>query len=171
MFQRATITLAIYLALCLAPTNAQQVNTHRGFWLSFGAGGGWMGDERSATTYFRMGGTPNEWVHFGGQVLHWWQHEDAEHTSVSAVFSVYPLLGARGGLGLFNEFFLKTGFGISAADCYEHDVSGLGLNFGTGIDLQIGGNFFVTPNIDYLVDFYSQSTYTSLLFSLGLSWH
>jgi hypothetical protein len=40
-----------------------------------------------------------------------------------------------------------------------------------GIDLALSRNFFVTPNIDYAVDFFAESTYTSLLFTLGLSWH
>ena len=130
-----------------------------------------MGNERSATTYFRMGGTPNKRVHFGGQVLHWWQDEDIQHTSVTATFAVYPLYRTTGRRSLFQEFFLKSGFGVATAHCHGDDVTGVGLNLGTGFDLRLSRNFFVTPNLDYSIDYFAESTHTSLLFSLGLSWH
>ncbi len=171
MFHRVTVTLVLAMILGVFHTAAQGNSTHKGFWLSFGAGGGWMGSERSAVTYFRMGGTPNNNVHFGGQVLHWWQDEDVQHSSVSAIFSVFPFLRDSGQRSLFQELFLKAGFGVSTAHCHSDDVTGLGLNLGTGFDLRLNGNFFVTPNLDYAVDFFAESTHTSLLFSLGLSWH
>jgi hypothetical protein len=171
MFHRVTVALGLALMLSAAQAAAQADGAHKGFWLSFGAGGGWMGSERSAITYFRMGGTPSSRVHFGGQVLHWWQDEDVQHNSVSAIFSVYPFLRTTGRRSLFQELFVKTGFGVATAHCHGHDVTGLGLNLGTGFDLRLNRNFFVTPNLDYAIDFFSESTYTSLLFSLGLSWH
>ena len=171
MFQRATVTLVWAILLCASQAAAQTDGGHKGFWLSFGAGGGWMGGERSAISYFRMGGTPSSTVHFGGQVLHWWQDEDVQHNSVSAVFSVYPFLKTTGRRSLFQELFVKTGFGVATAHYYGHDVTGVGLDLGTGFDLRLGRNFFVTPNLDYAIDFFAESTDTSLLFSLGLSWH
>ena len=66
---------------------------------------------------------------------------------------------------------MKTGFGVAVAHCYSLDHTGVGLNLGTGFDLRLNRNFFVTPNLDFLVDFFNESTDTSLLFTLGLSWH
>jgi hypothetical protein len=172
MTTRASI-LPLLLAgcLCAPPALAQADDTHKGFWLSFGAGGGWMGDERSATTYFRMGGTPNKRVHFGGQVLHWWQDDDIEHSSVTATFAVYPFYSRTRRPHLLREFFLKSGFGVASAECHGNDEAGIALNLGTGFDLRLNRNFFVTPNLDFSVDFFDDSTHTSFLFSLGLSWH
>ena len=153
------------------PASGQNEGTHKGFWLSFGGGGGWMEGERSASSYFRMGGTPNSKVHFGGQVLHWWQNDDIQHSNVSAIFSVYPFFRRSRRSGKLSELFLKTGFGIAVAHNHWQDQTGIGLDLGTGIDLRLGGNFFVTPNLDFLLDFFNESTDTSFLFTLGLSWH
>ena len=171
MFQRATVWLIFVFVLSAAPAGAQQDDTHKGFWLSFGAGGGWMGNERSAVTYFRMGGTPNKRVLFGGQVLHWWQDEDTQHSSVTATFAIYPMYRTTRRPGLLQELFFKTGFGVATSHSYGDDETGLGLNLGTGFDFRLGKNFFVTPNLDYCIDLFDDTTYTSLLFSLGLSWH
>jgi len=171
MLKKSILMAFVVGALSASPACCQRDETHRGFWMSFGAGGGWMGSERSATTYFRMGGTPTGQVLFGGQVLHWWQDDDIQHTSVTATFSLYPLYRNSRRQSRFREFFLKGGFGIATAHCHGYDTTGLGINLGTGIDLRMGRNFFVTPNLDYLVDFFRESTHTSLLFSLGLSWH
>lgn len=171
MFQRATIALILGVTLSAFQASAQRDDPHKGFWLSFGAGGGWMGDERSAVTYFRMGGTPNKRVLFGGQVLHWWQDEDTQHSSVTATFAIYPAYKTTRQPGLMREFFIKGGFGVATSHRFRDDETGLGLNLGTGFDFRLGKNFFVTPNLDYCIDLFDESTYTSLLFSLGLSWH
>jgi hypothetical protein len=171
ILKNSVLSLLVAGSLCSAPAVAQVNDTHKGLWLSFGAGGGWMGSERSATTYFRMGGTPNSRVLFGGQVLHWWLDENVQHSSVTATFSVYPFYKTRGRRSLFQELFVKTGFGVATADCHGHDLTGVALNLGTGFDLRLNRNFFVTPNLDYSIDFFDESTHTSFLFSLGLSWH
>ena len=130
-----------------------------------------MDGERSASTYFRMGGTPNTNVHFGGQVLHWWQDDEIQHSNVAATISVYPFNGMSGGRSSLREWFVKTAFGIAVSHDRWIDQTGVGLNLGTGVDLRLGRNFFVTPNLDLLIDLYNESTVTSLLFTLGLSWH
>ena len=171
MFKNSVLSLLVVTVLFATPTAAQRDHTHKGFWMSFGAGGGWMGNERSATTYFRMGGTPNKRVHFGAQLLHWWLDEDVQHSSVTAMFALYPFYRTTGRRSLFQEFFLKAGYGVATAHCHSEDESGIALNLGTGFDLRLSRNFFVTPNLDYSVDFFAESTHTSLLFSLGFSWH
>ena len=163
--------LLLVCVFCCGPVIAQTENAHKGFWLSFGGGGGWMEGERSASSYFRMGGTPNSQVHFGAQVLHWWQDDEIQNSSVTAIFALYPFYRRSGPPGRFSEWFLKTGFGIAVAHNHWQDQTGVGLNLGTGIDLRLNRNFFVTPNLDFLVDFFNESTDTSILFTLGLSWH
>jgi hypothetical protein len=171
MFQRATVAVVTAFVLGVVPAFAQSDDTHKGLWLSFGAGGGWMGTERSATSYFRMGGTPNKRVHFGGQMLHWWQDEEVQHSSVTATFAIYPFYRTLGRRSLLQELFAKTGFGVATAYCYGHDRTGVALNLGGGLNLRLGKNFFVTPNVDMSFDFFAESTDASFLFSLGLSWH
>jgi len=165
------LSLLLGGTLLCVPAVAQVENTHKGFWLSFGAGGGWMGSERSATTYFRMGGTPNSRTHFGGQVLHWWQDEEIQHSTVTASFSFFPFNKRSGRRSQFREWFLKAGFGVANEHRSGLDRTGVGINLGTGFDLRLNRNFFVTPNFDFLLDFFNESTDKSLLFSLGLSWH
>ena len=171
MITNSITSVLLVWVLCCVPAFAQNDNAHKGFWLRFGAGGGWMSGERSASSYFRMGGTPNSQVHFGGQVLHWWQDDEIQHSSVAATFSVYPFFRRSRRPGPLSEWFVKTGLGVAVAHNHSHDQTGVGLNLGTGIDLRLNGNFFVTPNLDFLVDFFNESTDTSFLFTLGLSWH
>ena len=171
MIKNAMLSFLLVWVLCSVPAVAQSDNTHKGLWLSFGGGGGWMDGERSASSYFRMGGTPNSRVLFGGQVLHWWQDEDVQHSNVSATFAIYPFFRSSRRTSRFNEWFVKTGFGVAVSHDRWLDQTGVGLNLGTGIDLRLNGNFFVTPNLDLLVDFFNESTDTSFLFTLGLSWH
>ena len=171
MIRNSISSLLLVWVLCCVPADAQNESAHKGLWLSFGGGGGWMDGERSASSYFRMGGTPNSQLHFGGQVLHWWQDDEIQHSNVSATFSVYPLYRSSGRRHQLSEWFVKTGFGVAVAHCHSIDQTGVGLDLGTGIDLRLNRNFFVTPNIDFLVDFFNESTDTSFLFTLGLSWH
>ncbi|MFC1639363.1 hypothetical protein ACFL3B_01210 [Gemmatimonadota bacterium] len=171
MIKNSMSSLLLVWVLGCGHAVAQNDNTHKGFWLSFGGGGGWMDGERSASSYFRMGGTPNSQVHFGGQVLHWWQDDEIQHSNVSATFAVYPFYSSTRPRGPLSEWFVKTGFGVAVAHDHWHDQTGVGLNLGTGIDLRLNKNFFVTPNLDCLVDFFNESTDMSFLFTLGLSWH
>ena len=165
------ISITAALVFNSTSINAQSDETHKGFWLSFGAGGGWLQSERSATTYFRMGGTPNGRVLFGGQVIHWWQNEDIQHTNVSAILTLYPFYGRTNSGNQLREAFTRIGAGVATAHRFNRDDTGIGLNAGLGIDLRLNSNFFVTPNVDLLVDLFNDSTYTSVLVSVGFSWH
>ncbi len=151
--------------------SAQTDETHKGFWLSFGAGGGWLQSERSATTYFRMGGTPNDRVLFGGQVIHWWRDEYVQHTNISAIATLYPFYRKTNRGYSFREVFMRVGAGVVTSHRFSRDDTGLGLYIGTGIDLRLDNNFFFTPNVDLLFDLFNDSSYASLLVSVGFSWH
>ena len=58
-------------------------------------------------------------------------------------------------------------------------AAGFAGTLGIGYDLQIGGNLFLTPNVDFLYHtissentaFADLSSGTVLLFTLGLTWH
>jgi len=169
MFRR--VALGAILALSLAPRTASpQVEGERsGFWLSFGGGGGLLRDLRAASFYVRMGGTPNHQLQFGGQVMHWWREDGAEYTgeSVAATAAFFPWDDGLPGGSPLEQAFLRVGFGPVAMG----DLSGVGPTFGAGIDLQLGGNLHVTPNLDMVVYFLAEHTYTSVAFTLGLSWH
>ncbi|NIM52598.1 MAG: hypothetical protein GTO22_25695 [Gemmatimonadales bacterium] len=170
MFQKVTLALTVVFVLGAGSALPQEVGTRSGFWLSFGGGGGLMDGLRGAATYVRMGGTPNSRVQFGGQVLNWWRHDETgEHSrvSIAATAAVFPIQGGSPNRALLSEWFLRGGFGIVTA----HSSSGVGPTLGTGIDLRLGRNFFVTPNVDLLVYFFRDETDVSLTFTLGLTWH
>lgn len=156
------------------PPGLQEVSPHRGFWLGFGFGGGWerfdfdLGNRgRGGAAYLRMGGTVNPHVLFGGEALAWFRAdrfgEDIERVNVTASALLYP--GSRGG------WFLKAGGGVATSNRFGAEQTGIGTTFGTGYDLRLGGNFFVTPNVDLMVQFFDEATTASLLFTLGVIWH
>jgi len=171
MYRRAMVLLTVACTAGIMPAATQVSGEHRGYWLSFGGGGGWMGSDRTAATYVRMGGTPHNYVQFGAQVQHWWHDDDVQHTQVTVTTAVFPLYSARGGLAAGREWFLRGGFGVAAAHSFNDEDMGIGLDIGSGFNLRMGRNFFLTPNLDFLVDFYTDKTSTSLLFTLGFSWH
>jgi hypothetical protein len=174
---------AAALALAVVPHAADaqyadrgivELHKHRGFWLSFGGGGGWedtdftFGTEgRGAAAYVRMGGTVRPQVLFGGEALVWFNENgagpDLTRVNVTASTLLYPSI--RGG------WFLKGGFGVAVYEVGGFDRQGIGPTIGTGFDLQLGRNFYVTPNVDYMVQFFDDDTVGSLLFTVGVTWH
>lgn len=153
----------------------QYSQKHRGFWLGFGLGGGWntwrwsLGNDggRGGAAYVRMGGTVNQHVLFGGEVLTWFNDDGGSRTlqrvNATATALLYP--GSNGGL------FFKGGFGVASSEVQGNERAGIGTTVGAGIDLRLGGNFYVTPNVDVLTQFFERDTNSSLLFTLGLGWH
>jgi hypothetical protein len=126
---------------------------------------------RGASGYFRLGGTPNEHVQFGPQLFWWWRkdgYQEFSRVNVGVTSQLFPFHsnGRRG--SVLSEWHTRLGFGIANA---SNTVSGLGLQFGTGIDLGMDGRFFVTPSVDVLVQLYRHFTNTALLFTMGLTWH
>ncbi|MCH7876133.1 MAG: hypothetical protein IH965_12640 [Gemmatimonadetes bacterium] len=151
----------------------REVHKHSGFWLSFGAGGGWEDTDfdfgnrgRGGAAYLRLGGTVNPRVLLGGEVLVWFnQSRGADFTRVNATVSalLYPSLG--GG------WFLKPGFGVASYEVAGFERTGVATTIGTGFDLRVGRNLYVTPNVDYQVQFFDDATVGSLLFTVGVTWH
>lgn len=178
-----TLVIAVVASLAMVTDAAdaqevarglREVHKHRGFWLSFGLGGGWedadftFGNEgRGGAAYLRMGGTVSPRVLFGGEALVWFndQHAGPEvaRANVTAAALVYPSL--KGG------WFLKGGFGVAQYDIAGFERTGVGPTFGTGFDFRVAGNFYVTPNVDYMVQFFDDATVGSLLFTVGVTWH
>jgi hypothetical protein len=177
MIQRLAILMTALGALASGVACAQQEGAHRGFWLSFGGGGGWTDGTRGAAGYVRMGGTPNAHVQFGGQVLHWWRGNhtgiETNRVAVTATGSIFPFYQRRGSRLPLQEWFLKLGFGVAAGEdsWLGGEESGIAFDAGTGFDLHLGGNFFVTPNVDAVLLFFNEDTDLSVVFTLGLTWH
>lgn len=148
---------------------------HRGFWLGFGAGGGWddfqwdFGNRgRSAALYLRMGGTVNQHVLVGAELIGLNRDELAGEFTRGNVMASALLYPARQG-----GWFLKTGFGFAGQDFAGFEQEGVGASIGTGFDFRMGrnSNFYITPNVDVLVQFFDNNTNAALLFTLGATWH
>jgi hypothetical protein len=177
MFHRSAVLLIAIAIWASGAGWAQREGSHKGFWLSFGGGGGWTDGSRGAAGYVRMGGTPNSRVQFGAQVLNWWRGDgsgfETNRVAVTATGSIFPFYERRDGRLPLQEWFLKLGFGIAAGeDSWMGDEqSGIAFNAGSGFDLHLGGNFFVTPNVDTMLLFFEDATDVSVVFTLGLTWH
>ena len=158
--------LTLYVALFASPASAQRrPNTHGGVWFSGGGGGGWLEGTRGGAVYLRVGGTPHRKALFGGEVLAWIRDESSQ-VNVTATALWYPAYVRTGRPG--SDWFLKGGLGVAAS---EGDDTGLGLTFGTGYDFRLGDNFYVTPNVDVMVQVFDETTLTGVLISLGLGFH
>jgi hypothetical protein len=167
--------LAIAAVVLAFPSTARAQQVHERFWWGFGLGGGWsswqwsFGEDglRGGAAYFRLGGTVNQQVLFGGEAMVFWRDPDSgvEHHRVNAtaVALLYP--SRSGGL------FFKGGFGVAQAELPHGESEGVGGTFGAGIDLRIGRNAYITPNVDVMVQFFDNDTNASLLFTLGIIWH
>lgn len=153
----------------------REVHRHRGFWISGGLGGGWE-DARDAfgtvgrggSAYLRLGGTPSPQALVGIEVIGWGRESrhtgDVARANVTLMTMLYPRYA--GG------WFLKGGFGAAGFESgFGGELEGVGLSLGTGWDLKVGGNFYITPNVDYMVQFLETQTNGSLLFTLGATVH
>jgi hypothetical protein len=166
----AVIVVLAAPAQAQAQEQEQEQLKYRGFWIAFGAGGGWeswqwdfgtMG--RGYSVYLRMGGTVSQHVLFGGEVLGWFNENGGNHErlNVTATALLYPFASG--------PWFLKGGWGVAQAGL--EDRQGVGITLGSGFDFRLGGNFYVTPNVDLLVQFLQHETNASLLFTMGATWH
>jgi len=134
-----------------------------GFWIGAGFGCGSAsfsadcddcGSDRedSFTGHFRLGGTLSERVLLGAETNVWVKEEDDTTLtlgSVTGTVTFYPV--ATSG------FFLKGGLGFSLVDVtidlgssdISTNKSGWGFLAGIGYDLRVGGNFSLSPTINY----------------------
>ena len=179
----ALLALAV-LSLVAMPADAQREGKHEGFWIGFGLGGGYnfadfaAGSRGGAGGYLRMGGTLSQQVLLGGEVSGWGRNRNGEtfaESGLTAIITFYPVRRGpflKGGAGFAGW---STGAGTSTVTT----ASGFAGTLGVGYDLQIGGNLYLTPNVDFLYHTLSSenvawaniSSGAVLLFTLGLTWH
>lgn len=178
---KPTIALAVtFLLASGSGLAAQDAAPHSGFWLSGGLGVGFTdensaGDDAGPAIYLRMGGTPSDRVLLGGEVVGLSRDVgDATVSQANTTFSVLYYPASPGG------FFAKGGVGVASAvvstdlagGTFTSDESGFGLTFGAGYDVRIGGNLYLTPNLDVLVQSFNDFADSNLfLFSLGIGFH
>ncbi len=183
---RATILCATVMFGSVAPLSAQDSDRppveHRGMWLSGGLGGGSTDndeggfvsneDDGGPAAYFRLGGTVSQHILLGGEVIG--MTFDRDGTDVSFANVTFTLLYdpaqpggffAKGGIGFASVMTsLDTGGGT-----FTTDDEGFGVTLGVGYDIRIGDNLYLTPNLDFLLQAYSDDRDASLaLFTIGL---
>ncbi|NIR44906.1 MAG: hypothetical protein GWN99_11420 [Gemmatimonadetes bacterium] len=155
------------------PVWGDRLAVHDGFWISFGLGGGRdFGDEEFGSAgYIRLGGTVKPRWLVGGEVVGiFWEESEADISLGNVTFTVihYPAGG----------FFLKGGVGFGGRDASvsEGDFrvttsrEGLGLTLGSGFEIRLGRNFFLTPGVDLLLQTIDGGN-VGVVFSLGATWH
>lgn len=155
-----------------ADESQRSLDTHRGFWLSGGLGGGWMEGDGGAAVYIRLGGTPSNRLLLGGEVLVWTPDPDAEdvgQANVTATALWYPIYQSTGSPG--HDWFVKAGVGFATADNGFRKRDGFGVTLGSGYDFRLGNNLYLTPNLDVLIQFLEQDTDVGVLITLGLGFH
>jgi hypothetical protein len=180
MIKRTTAFAATLLLVSGSSLAAQDAASHSGFWLGGGLGVGLTdedsaGDDAGPAAYLRMGGTPSDRVLLGGEVIGLSRDVgDATVSQANTTFSVLYYPASPGG------FFAKGGIGFASAivstdvagGTFTSDESGFGLTFGAGYDVRIGGNLYLTPNLDILVQTFDDFADSNLfLFSLGIGFH
>lgn len=160
---------AVVLALVLVtagPGMAQRrADTHKGFWFSTGGGAGWLEGTSGGSIYVRMGGTPSAKALFGGEVVTWFRNGGST-TNIAATGLLYPFYQTTGMPG--HDLFFRGSFGLAATD---GGSTGLGLMGGTGYDLRLADNLYVTPAFDVMVQVFDGGTLTTLLVTLGIGFH
>ena len=62
----------------------------------------------------------------------------------------------------------EAGGGVASLERNDEELrNGIAATLGTGYDIRLGsGNFYLTPNVDLLVQFFSDATPASLIFTL-----
>lgn len=177
----ALLVAAALLAGGAAPAAAQSDEApppRSGFWLAGGLGGGFDEEgEAGGAGYLRLGGTPNRHWLLGFEGIGFTRDagDDAtvSHGNATFVALHYP--------SVTSGWFLKGGVGFATAEI-EQDVDpgtltiddeGVGLTLGTGLDLQIGGNLFLTPGFDVLLQSFDglESVESAYLLTLGIGFH
>jgi hypothetical protein len=170
------------LAVAALPTgvDAQNPQTHQGFFIGFGLGVGSFGvedgDERETggAAHLTLGGTLTPQVLLGGEFTGWTKEEGGarvSHTNVTAVVQFYPIAG--GGL------FLKGGIGGSTLSISGSsgnvsitiDDTGLGATAGLGYDIRVGSNFSITPYGLFVWGSFDGGSANHVQGGLGVTWH
>jgi len=181
------VTASLLAGPLAAQTAAPRAAQHQGFWIGFGLGGGTNfadfadGARAGVGAYLRMGGSVSQRLLLGGEIIGWGRNRNGATFSESGITATGLFYPAPAGL------FLKVGAGFagwatsasSAGATTTQTAGGFAGTLGLGYDLQVGGNLFVTPNVDFLyhtmesenTTFSGISSGAVLLFTLGLTWH
>jgi len=182
---RTLIATSLATMLVLAPVSAQRV--HQGFWIGLSPGGAGIVHKEGFAypVYLRLGGTITQRLLVG---VEWY----------NVVLDAYPASGTANltAVALFYPshkgiFFTKAALGLGRAESSCPDgrpdvAAGLGVTLGTGIDIRMGRNVYLTPSIDFLWQGAERALCPApgnpgsgtvlgyspgLFFSLGITWH
>jgi hypothetical protein len=164
-WKRSAVLVALVLATANPGLAQRRPDTHQGFWLNIGGGAGWLEGTSGGAFTVRMGGTPTKKVLFGGEVVTWFRG-GASSTNIAATGMLYPFYEQTGKPG--HDLFFRGSFGLAATD---GGSTGVGLMGGTGYDLRLANNLYVTPNFDVMVQIFDAATLTTILFTLSIGFH
>jgi hypothetical protein len=154
----------------------------RGFWLGLGLGaGGESYDLQPGTGYsnvlyrptisVRLGGTVNQHLRLGGEVLSWINENGPATESLSSALFVAQFYPAAS-----TGFYLKGGLGIGRnavdfEDGYGTGDTGFAGLVGAGYELRVGRRLYLNPVIDFVGQQYSDRfgrSYRERLVNFGL---
>jgi hypothetical protein len=164
--RRVVPLVAALVVLASGVAAGQAAPGRSGFWGAVGLGaGGESYDLRDGLGYsqqlyrptfsLRLGGTMNQHVRLGGEMLGWInQNGDAVESLTSALFigQIYPF-GASG-------LYLKggAGLGVNAVDFpdgYHAGDTGFAGLLGAGLEMRVGRRWFLNPTVDLVQHDYS----------------
>lgn len=186
---RAVALSCLAVVFTAATADAQRVPERRGFWIGFGFGAGaaygdsFLDDGKlGGVGYLRMGGSPDQSILIGGDLIGWSGSEnnvDVSRGVLLGTFMWYP--SDTGG------FFTKVGAGFSGRQWkFEEQVQqggqtvtvsvsdetgGIGFGVGVGYDIQLGRNFFLVPVLDWVYSGAEGDAASLFLLSIGVMWH
>ncbi len=173
--RRRGATIAAAVLLLVGTASAQEpprglVEVHesdrRGFWgaLGVGAGGeafdlrdglGYSQDLYRPTISASIGGTPNQYLRLGGEILGWIDDQGRRTESLTSVLFIaqlYPVPSTgfylKGGAGLGrNEVDFDEGFGVGD--------TGFADLMGVGWEVRVGHRLYLNPAIDLVQQRYT----------------
>lgn len=185
--------LGVVLTLfCVAgDVYAQDGHPHQGFWIGFGVGGGVNASKGldgealgGGAAYLRLGGTPSQKVLLGFEGIGWGREQgDVTLARGNGTFTVLVFPSRTSGA------FLKAGVGGASVSREETQgnttttttEAGFGSTLGIGLDVRLGRNIYLTPNVDWVFQAFDAGedpilgaipgTNSIALFTLGLTWH
>ncbi|MHC4769514.1 MAG: hypothetical protein ACYTEI_12490 [Planctomycetota bacterium] len=190
MTRTLLVVLCCTVTLGVTTLEAQNPQTREGFWIGLGLGAGSVGadcdlcnDDREIglSGNLRLGGALSQKVLLGAGTNGWIKSESGINQSVGALSALvvfYP--SATGG------FFLQGGLGVlryEADDGVDEVTStGFGALLGLGYDFRVGGNFSLSPFLNFLassggslkfdgMDLDIDFNANLVQFGLGVTWH
>lgn len=167
--------VAALLVLGVSVASAQHPQTRNGFWIGFGVGWGsygiscngcsGLGREGSYTGHLKLGGTVNDHLLLGGEMIGWSKTESGSTlTAGNLTLTAYYYPQPAGGL------FLSAGAGLSRIEASGGGSSagqtGPGFSIGAGYDLRVGTNVSITPTGNFVYG-HPESGFSHNFFQFG----